>query len=328
MKLIIQIPCYNEAETLAFTVQQLPRAIEGIDQIEVLVIDDHSSDATVAVAREAGVDHIVRLPHRTGLAGAFAAGLDACLGLGADIILNTDADNQYHAGDIPLLVGPVLRGEAELVIGDRGVATLQEFSPLKRRLQVIGSRVVSGAAGVNVPDSTSGFRAISREAALRTMVLSKYSYTLETLIQAGDRRLKVLSVPIRTNPATRPSRLMRSIGDFVANSGVTILRAYTLYRPLRVFTYLGGLLLAIGMVLLIRFLIYYFIGEGMGHVQSTIVAAVFLIVGFQTWLIGLVADLISFNRKILEEITYKIRKADYRQGFTPENVNSVMQKKE
>jgi glycosyltransferase involved in cell wall biosynthesis len=309
MKLIIQIPCYNEAETLGYTVQQLPRVIEGIDQVEVLVIDDHSSDATLAAAHSAGVNHIVRLPHRTGLAGAFAAGLDACLSLGADLIVNTDADNQYHAGDIPRLVAPILRGEAELVIGDRGVATLQEFSPLKRWLQVFGSRVVSSAAGVNVPDSTSGFRAITREAALRTMVLSKYSYTLETIIQAGDRRLKVLSIPVKTNPATRPSRLMRGIGDYLANSGVTILRAYTLYRPLRVFTYVGGLLLVIGLVLLSRFLFYYFTNEGAGHVQSMIVAAVFLIVGFQTWLIGLVADLISFNRKILEEVLYRMRAA-------------------
>jgi glycosyltransferase involved in cell wall biosynthesis len=310
MKLIIQIPCYNEAETLAFTVQQLPREIEGIDQVEVLIIDDHSSDATLAAAHSAGVDHIVCLPHRTGLAGAFAAGLDACLRLGADLIVNTDADNQYHAGDIPRLLAPILRGEAELVIGDRGVATLQEFSPLKRWLQVFGSRVVSRAAGVTVPDSTSGFRAITREAALRTMVLSRYSYTLETIIQAGDRHLKVLSIPVKTNPATRPSRLMRGIGDYLSNSSVTILRAYTLYRPLRVFTYLGGLLLAVGLVLLGRFLYFYFIGEGSGHVQSVIVGAVFLIVGFQTWLIGLVADLISFNRKIMEEVLYRMRKGE------------------
>lgn len=305
MKLIIQIPCYNEAATLAETVRQLPRAIEGIDRVEVLVIDDYSSDASVAVAKAAGVDHVVHLPHRTGLAGAFSAGLDACLRLGADLIVNTDADNQYCACDIPRLVAPVLRGEAELVIGDRGVANLSAFSPLKRRLQVIGSRVVSSAAGVDVPDATSGFRALTREAALRTLVLSKYSYTLETLIQAGDRRFRVLSIPVQTNPPTRPSRLMRGTGEYLLNSGVTILRAFTLYRPLRVFTYVGGLLFAIGLVLLIRFLFFYFDGGGAGHVQSMIVAAVFLIVGFQTWLIGLVADLIAFNRKITEEILYR-----------------------
>lgn len=314
MKLIIQIPCFNEAETLAHTIGQLPRSIPGVDQVDVLVIDDFSSDATADVAQAAGADHLVRLNHRTGLAGAFAAGLDACLKLGADLIVNTDADNQYEAGDIPRLVAPLLRGEAELVIGDRGVATLPVFSPIKRRLQVFGSRVVSGAAGQNVPDVTSGFRAMTREVALRTMVLSKYSYTLETLIQAGDRRFRVTSVPIRTNPPTRPSRLMRGIGDYLTNSSVTILRSYTLYRPLRVFFYVGGVLLALGSILLIRFLYFYFNGQGGGHVQSVIVAAVFLIVGFQTWLIGLVADLIAFNRKILEEVLYRLRDNDSADG--------------
>jgi glycosyltransferase involved in cell wall biosynthesis len=309
MKLIIQIPCYNEAETLADTIRQLPRTIPGVDQIEVLVIDDFSSDATVEVARAAGADHLVRLTHRTGLAGAFAAGLDACLELGADLIVNTDADNQYEAGDIPRLVEPLLHGKAELVIGDRGVATLPAFSPVKRKLQVFGSRVVSSAAGLDVPDVTSGFRAMTREVALRTMVLSHYSYTLETLIQAGDRHFRVTSVPIRTNPPTRPSRLMRGLGDYITNSSVTILRSYTLYRPLRVFFYVGGVLLILGLILLGRFMYYYLIGQGNGHVQSMIVSAVLLIVGVQTWLIGLAADLIAFNRKILEEILYNIRQA-------------------
>lgn len=317
MKLIIQIPCYNEAETLADTLNKLPRSIAGITEIEVLIIDDYSSDATVAVAQAAGADHILRLPHHTGLAGGFAAGLDACVRLGADLIVNTDADNQYNANDIQCLLQPILDGKAELVIGDRGVGTLPYFSPLKRKLQVVGSQVVSRAANLDVPDATSGFRAMTREVALRTMVLSKYSYTLETLIQAGDRQFKVASVPIRTNPPTRPSRLMRGISDYIANSSVTILRAYTLYRPLRVFSYAGLFLLAIGLVLLGRFLFFYFTGEGNGHVQSVIVAAVFLIVGFQTWLIGLLADLISFNRKILEEILYRERKREAHP--TPEN---------
>ncbi len=310
MKLIIQIPCYNEAETLAHTIGLLPRSMPGVERVEVLVIDDCSTDATVAVARAAGADHIVRLQHHVGLAGGFAAGLDACVKLGADLIVNTDADNQYAAADIPRLVEPLLSGQAELVIGDRGVATLPVFSPLKRRLQVLGSQVVSSASGLNVPDVTSGFRAMTREVALRTMVLSKYSYTLETLIQAGDRCFKVLSIPIHTNPPTRPSRLMRGIGEYMANSSVTVLRAYTLYRPLRMFTFAGGVLLAIGLILLGRFLYYYLAGEGGGHVQSVIVGAVFLIVGFQTWLIGLVADLIAFNRKILEEMLYRARKND------------------
>jgi glycosyltransferase involved in cell wall biosynthesis len=307
MKCIIQIPCYNEAETLPHTLSQLPKSLPGIDQVEVLIIDDRSQDETVAVARAAGVQHIVQLPHHSGLAGGFSAGLDACLRLGADIIVNTDADNQYESGDICRLVEPILRGEAELVIGDRGVATLPEFSPLKQRLQVIGSKVVSKASGLDVPDVTSGFRAMTREVALHTLVLSHYSYTLETLIQAGDRQVKVTSVPIRTNKVTRPSRLMRSISHFIANSGVTILRSYTLYRPLRVFFYAGSILFVLGLLLLGRFLYFYLNGAGNGHVQSVIVAAVLLIVGFQTLLIGVVADLIAFNRKILEEIVYKIR---------------------
>lgn len=314
MKLIIQIPCYNEAEHLAHTLSLLPRQLDGVDKVEILVIDDGSSDATVEVARAAGADHILRLPHHTGLAGAFAAGLDACTRLGADLILNTDADNQYNAGDIPRLLAPLLSGEAELVIGDRGVMQNKAFSPLKRRLQRLGSRVVGAASGLTVTDATSGFRAMTREVALRTIVLSRYSYTLETLIQAGNRLVKVQFVPVDTNPPRRPSRLMRGMGDYLAHSSVTILRAYTLYRPLRVFTYMGGLLILLGLILAIRYLVFYFMGNGAGHVQSVIVAAVLLIVGFQTWLIGLVADLISFNRKILEEILYRVKRVDGKEG--------------
>lgn len=314
MKLIIQIPCYNEAEHLAHTLSLLPRQLDGVDKVEILVIDDGSSDATVEVARAAGADHILRLPHHTGLAGAFAAGLDACTRLGADLILNTDADNQYNAGDIPRLLAPLLSGEAELVIGDRGVMQNKSFSPLKRRLQRLGSRVVGAASGLTVTDATSGFRAMTREVALRTIVLSRYSYTLETLIQAGNRLVKVQFVPVDTNPPRRPSRLMRGMGDYLAHSSVTILRAYTLYRPLRVFTYMGGLLILLGLILAIRYLVFYFMGNGAGHVQSVIVAAVLLIVGFQTWLIGLVADLISFNRKILEEILYRVKRVDGKEG--------------
>jgi glycosyltransferase involved in cell wall biosynthesis len=308
MKVIIQIPCYNEADVLAHTLSLLPRQIPGVDVVEVLIIDDHSSDATVDVARAAGADHILKLPHHTGLAGGFAAGLDACLQLGADIIVNTDADNQYNAEDILKLVAPILAGEAEIVVGDRGVATLPAFSPIKRRLQTWGSRVVSGASGFKVPDATSGFRAITREAALRTNVLSNYSYTLETLIQAGNNKMAVKSVPIRTNPPTRPSRLMRGIPEYLRHSSATILRSYTMYRPLRVFFNIGLILLLLGSVGVIRFLVFFFQGEGGGHIQSLILSAVLLIAGFQTWLIGLVADLIAFNRKILEEILYRVRK--------------------
>jgi glycosyltransferase involved in cell wall biosynthesis len=308
MKLIVQIPCYNEAETLPGTVRQIPRRIAGLDRVEVLVINDGSQDKTVDVAWECGVDHVVNLAHHSGLAGAYAVGLDACTRLGADIIVNTDADNQYQAEDIHRLVEPILRNEAEMVIGDRGVATLGDFSPVKRRLQTIGSRVVSQAAGFDIPDATSGFRAMTREVALRTVVLSHYSYTLETLIQAGDQRTKIKFVPVRTNPPSRPSRLMHGIWDYLAHSTVTIIRAYTLYRPLRLFVIIGAVLVVLGVLGVARFLIYYAFGAGGGHIQSLIISAVVLIVGFQTWLIGLVADLIGFNRKLLEEILYRLKK--------------------
>jgi len=309
MKLIIQIPCYNEAETIAATLQLLPRQLEGFDQVEVLIIDDGSTDDTVSAARHAGADHIVCLPHHAGLAGAFTAGLDACLHLGADVILNADADNQYEAQDIPLLLEPIIHGRAELVVGDRGVATLRYFSPLKRRLQTIGSRIVSGAAQLSIPDATSGFRAMTREVALRTMVLNSYSYTLETLIQAGNQKVAVISVPVRTNPPQRPSRLMRGIGDYVRNSSITIVRSYAMYRPMRVFFAIGMVLLLIGAALGARFVILkYILNAATNNIQSLILAAILIIMGFQSLLIGLVADLIAFNRKILEEILYRVRK--------------------
>ena len=307
MKLIIQIPCYNEASTLPTTVGALPRRIPGIEVIEILVIDDGSEDETVQVAKELEVDHILELPRHMGLAAGFVRGLEAGLAQGADIIVNTDADNQYNADDIPKLVAPILSGEADLVVGDRGVADLEQFSPLKRWLQRLGSRVIAMASGVETPDATSGFRAISREAALRTLVLSEYSYTLETLIQAGARRMAVVYVPVRTNPQTRPSRLMRGIPDYVANSSATILRAYTMYRPLRLFTAVSILMILFGLFWGVRFLYFFAIGQGSGHVQSLILAAILLIVGFQVLLIGLVADLIGFNRRIVEEILYHLR---------------------
>jgi glycosyltransferase involved in cell wall biosynthesis len=309
MKLIIQIPCYNEAESLPHTLSLLPRQLEGIDEIEVLIIDDGSTDGTGAAAREAGVHHIVRINH-SGLARAFSAGLDASLRLGADIIINTDADNQYDAADIPRLLEPILAGRAQIVIGDRGVATFPAFSPLKRRLQTWGSAVVSRAAGVNVPDATSGFRALTRLAAQRTFIAGDYSYTLETIIQAGNQHLMVESVPVRANRTERPSRLMRSIGEYLVNSTVTIVRSYTMYRPLRVFATIGGFLLVLGLIPIIRFLFYFFQDGGAGHVQSLLLGAVLLIVGFQTLLIGLLADLIRFNRKMLEEILSRTRQQD------------------
>jgi glycosyltransferase involved in cell wall biosynthesis len=307
MKLIIQIPCHNEAQVIANTIKSLPKILEGFDTIETLVIDDGSDDGTADVAVMAGADHLVRLPSHMGLAAAFTTGLDACVKNGADVIVNTDADNQYHAEDICLLVEPIIAGRALIVVGDRGVATSEHFSPVKRVLQRMGSWVVAQISGMDIPDATSGFRALSREAALRTLVLNDYSYTLETLIQAGARKVPVEFVKIRTNPQTRPSRLIRSVPQYMANSSATIVRSYAMYRPLRVFTIFGGVFIVGGLVLAGRFLYYFSIGQGSGHLQSVILAAVLLIVGFQVLLIGLVADLIGFNRKILEELLYRIR---------------------
>jgi len=310
VKLIIQIPAYNEEATLPQTLRDLPRSLPGVDRIEVLVVDDGSTDRTAEVAREAGADHVVRLKQNQGLAVAFTVGLETALKLGADIIVNTDADNQYWGEDIARLVEPILAGRADIVVGDRGVAALEHFSPLKRFLQRLGSWVVGRAAGIPIPDATSGFRAFTREAALRLTVLGDYTYTLETLIQAGARKMKVVYVPVRTNPQTRPSRLIRSIPSFLALSAVTIVRFYTMYRPLRVFTTVGGILLAGGLALGARFLCFYLQGRGTGHVQSLILAAILTIVGFQVCLIGLMADLIQMNRKMLEEILYRVRKGE------------------
>jgi glycosyltransferase involved in cell wall biosynthesis len=307
MKLIIQIPCHNEAQVISQTIKSLPSTLDGFDTVEYLVIDDGSTDGTAEIARSNGVHHIVNLPYHLGLAAAFTSGLDACIKQGADVIVNTDADNQYQSEDIRLLVKPIVEGKAQLVVGDRGVANLEAFSPLKRLLQRIGSWVLEQITGIEIPDATSGFRALTREAALRTLVLNDYSYTLETLIQAGAHKMPVEYVKIRTNPQTRPSRLIRSIPHYIANSSATIVRSYTMYRPLRVFTILGLIILMGGIAIGGRFLYFYFIGEGSGHLQSVVLAAVLLIIGFQVMLIGLVADLITFNRKILEELLYRVR---------------------
>lgn len=314
MKLIIQIPAYNEESTLPQTLRDLPRSLPGVDAVEVLVVDDGSTDRTAQVARELGVHHVVRLQQHQGLAAAFTTGLETALQRGADIIVNTDADNQYAGEDIARLVQPILEGKADIVVGDRGVATLEHFSPVKRLLQKWGSWVVGRAAGIPIPDATSGFRAFTREAALRLTVLGEYTYTLETLIQAGARSMTVVYVPIRTNPQTRPSRLIRRITSFVALSAVTIVRFYTMYRPLRVFMTLGGILIAGGVALGLRFLYFFLLNRGAGHVQSLILAAILTIVGFQVCLIGLVADLIQMNRKMLEEILYRVRKMELQAG--------------
>jgi glycosyltransferase involved in cell wall biosynthesis len=300
----------NEAKHLADTVADLPRAIDGVDEIEYLVIDDGSVDGTAEVAESVGVHHVVRHCRNRGLATAFRTGLDACLRLGADIIVNTDADNQYQGSDIPKIVAPIVEGRAELVVGDRGVGSLPNFSYLKQRLQDLGSWVIGKASGLKTPDATSGFRALSRSAAQNTIVLSGYSYTLESLIQAGDSKLAVEFVPISINPQTRPSRLMKSMWQYIRTSSLTIIRAYTLYRPLRVFSLVGILLIVLGLIPGFRFLYFYYIGEKVGHIQSLILSAILLIMGAQSLLIGLVADLIASNRKMLEETLVRIRRLE------------------
>jgi glycosyltransferase involved in cell wall biosynthesis len=311
MKLVIQIPCHNEEQTLPQTVHDLPQSIPGIDVIEVLVIDDGSTDRTVEVARELGVRHIIRHTRRQGLASTFRDGLEASVSVGADVLVNTDGDNQYRGQDIARLVQPILEGRADIVVGDRGVVASEHMSPFRRRLQQLGSWIVERAAGIPIPDATSGMRAFTREAALRLTVLGEYTYTLETLIQAGARRMAVAFVPVRTNPKTRPSRLIRNIPSFLALSIVTILRFYTMYSPLRIFTTIGGLLIAGGAALGLRFL-YFFLQRGgvTGNIQSLILAAILTIVGFQVCMIGLIADLVSLNRKMLEEILYRERKME------------------
>ncbi len=311
MKLVIQIPCFNEADTLPRTLQDLPRTLPGIDRIEVLVVDDGSTDGTAELAEALGVDHVVRLHRNRGLTKAFLTGLESALGFDADIIVNTDGDNQYRGEDVERLVAPVMAGQADIVVGDRGVATIAHFTPIKRSLQRFGSWVVQQAAGIDVPDATSGFRALTREAALRTLILSKYSYTLESLIQAGACEMAIAYVPVRTNPQTRPSRLIRSLPEYLTQSSLIILRTYGLYRPLRVFLGVGTVMIAAGVFLGLRFL-YLFVTRGgaTGNLQSLILAAILSIVGFQVCLIGLMADLIRFNRRILEETLYRLRRME------------------
>jgi glycosyltransferase involved in cell wall biosynthesis len=311
MRLIVQIPCYNEEHTLPATVRDIPRKIDGVDQVEVLIIDDGSTDKTVDVARELGVDHIIRNIRNKGLARTFLTGLDASLRLGADIIVNTDGDNQYKGQDIPKLIDPILKGEADIVIGDRQTDKIPHFSRTKKRLQKIGSLVVRILSNTDVPDVVSGFRAYSREAAMQTNVVSYYSYTIETVIQAGKKEMAIASIPIHTNPKTRESRLFQSIPRFLESSLTTMIRMYTMYQPLRVFFYLGCLCLLFGLIPSIRFLLYYFEGQGEGHIQSLILAAILFLIGFQVLVIGLVADVISFNRKLIEETLLRVRRIEF-----------------
>ena len=306
-KLIIQIPCLNEADTLPRTLADLPRHIDGIDTIEILVIDDGSKDGTAAVAKKLGVHHVLSWKRTRGLAAAFSAGIDMCLRLGADFIVNTDGDNQYVGADIALLVAPLLSGDADIVIGDRNVQALKHLTWHRKLLQRLGSWVVRQVSNTRVPDTTSGFRAYSREAALRMTIVSDFSYTLESIIQAGKKRAAIAHVPIRSNPHTRPSRLFQSVWVYLKNSGSTIVRVYTMYEPLKVFTFIGSITFAAGFLISVRFLYFYFINEGSGHLQSLLLSAVLLIVGFQILLMGLVADVISANRKLIEDLLYRVR---------------------
>ena len=310
MKLFVQIPCLNEEITLAAVISDIPPSIEGIDEIYILVIDDGSSDRTAEVAAKEGADYVIRLPFTQGLAKAFSHGIAACLELGADIIVNTDGDHQYQGEDIPRLIQPILDGRAEVVIGDRQVKEIEHFSPLKRKLQVLGSTVVSKLSRVKVPDATSGFRAYSREAALRMNVFSNFSYTLETLFLAGNHRIPIVDVPIKVNRPRRPSRLFSSLWTYLKKSSVTIVRIYTLYEPLRSFFYFGSVIFFIGILAVLRFLYYYFTGSGAGHIQSLILSGALLTIGFQMWVLGILADLISINRRLSEEILYRIKRND------------------
>ena len=311
MKLIIQIPCYNEAETLEIALNDLPKHIDGIDEIEYLIINDGSKDNTVEVAKKWGVNYVVNFKRNKGLAKGFMAGLDACLRNGADIIVNTDADNQYVADDIEKLIRPIMEGKTDIVIGERPIDTTEHFSPLKKKLQHFGSWVVRKASKSDIPDAPSGFRAYSRDAAMRMNVTNEYTYTLETIVQAGRNKIAQTSVPIRTNGELRPSRLFNSMMGYVKKSMLTILRAFMTYKPLRFFTVLALIPFLVGLGLGIRFLVFFFMGEGGGHVQSLIFASMLMMMGFITYMIGLVSDLISVNRKLLEDIQYHVRKMDY-----------------
>lgn len=314
MKLIVQIPCLNEEETVARTISEIPRSIPGIDRVEILVIDDGSGDRTVEEALKAGADHIVRFTNRKGLARAFMAGIDTALRLGADIIVNTDADNQYNSADISKLIRPILEKQADMVVGDREVKKIKHFSPVKRLLQNIGSWAVRKLSRTSVPDAASGFRAYDREAAMSLNVVSGFSYTLETLIQAGTSNIAVAHVPVRTNPPTRPSRLFRGMSSYVTKSLATLVRIYTMYQPLKVFSIIGAIISSAGALIFIRFLYFYFTVGGRGRVQSLIFGAVFLIVGFQVLIIGLLADTISANRKLTENALYRLKKLELEGG--------------
>lgn len=309
-KLIVQIPCYNEAGSLTETVADIPRKIDGIDVVEVLIIDDGSTDETIAVAKAAGVDHIVRNKSNKGLARTFSHGLQACLERGADIVVNTDGDNQYSGASIVDLVQPILEGRADIVVGDRGTSEIAHFSPLKKRLQSLGSAVVRQLSGLDVRDAVSGFRAYSRNAALRTNVVSSFSYTVETLIQAGNSDMTVLSVPVNTNPQLRESRLAKSMSSFIRKQVLTMVRSYAMYRALHFFTLVSMILIGIGVLPIIRFLILFMIGAGQGNIQSLILGGVLIVLGVITFAVALLADAVAVSRKLQEQTLEAVRRME------------------
>jgi glycosyltransferase involved in cell wall biosynthesis len=310
-RLIIQIPCLNEAETIAATIAALPKTIAGVDEIEILIIDDGSTDGTADAAKAAGAHHVVSNGGNRGLAQSFQRGLDAALRLGADIIVNTDGDNQYHGADVEALVRPILENRADIVVGDRQTETVVHFSPLKKKLQKAGSGLVSALANAEIADAVSGFRAFSRDAAMGVTVRSSFSYTTETLIQAGRRRMRIASVPIRTNKVERPSRLFRSIPHFLVRTGRTMLRAYAMYEPLQIFAVAGLLLMLAGAVPVARFIIHYLAGDGSGMIQSLIIGGVLMMIGAISAMFALLADLVAYNRQLLELTLERVRRIEY-----------------
>jgi glycosyltransferase involved in cell wall biosynthesis len=310
MKLIIQIPCFNEEGTLAITLKALPRRLKGFSSVEWLIINDGSTDRTVEVARANGVDHVVHFKKNRGLAEVFTAGIDACVRLGADVIVNLDADNQYDANDIPKLVAPIIEGTSDIVIGARPIANIKHFSPVKKLLQKMGSYAVRRVSKTEIADAPSGFRAISRDAAMKLNVFNDYTYTLETIIQAGRKNMAVASVPIGVNEDLRPSRLVKSIPSYIKKSLITIVRIFVVYKPFTFFMTLGGAVFALGFAIGIRFLYFYLQGDGSGKVQSLILAGVLMGMGFQTMLVAFLADLLAVNRKLLEDIQYRMRRID------------------
>lgn len=324
MKLIIQIPCYNEAETLTIALDALPRQIDGIDEIEYLIINDGSEDDTEKIAREWGVHHVVHFKRNLGLAKGFLAGLDLALRNDADIIVNTDADNQYCGDDIEKLVRPIIEKKADIVIGERPIDNIEDFSWIKKKLQRLGSWFVRVASKTDIPDAPSGFRAYSRHAAMRMNVNNEYTYTLETIVQAGRNKMAIMSVPIRTNPELRKSRLFKSMWSYIKKSVLTVLRAFLMYRPLQVFTIIAAFFLFAGVVIGVRFLYFFFTDGGNGHIQSLILAMMLIIIGVQTFLLGLQADVISANRKLLEDIQFRVKRMEFAAG---ENENKSEQKK-